>query len=78
MIRVFFGVSGSYGNSPGEVMGLIGPYGKRGGRPRGDGARPAMGPNWTRGRGGAPLPFPVPSLFPSFLLSYSEKERDSY
>ena len=28
VIRVFFGVSGSYGNSPGEVMGLIGPYGK--------------------------------------------------
>ena len=25
-----FGVPGSYGNSPGEVLGLIGPYGNRG------------------------------------------------
>ena len=40
VIMVFFGVPGSYGNSPGEVMGLIGPYGKRGGRPRGGGAPP--------------------------------------
>ena len=32
---------------------------------------PPMGPNWTRGRGGAPLPFFVAlslSLFPSLLL----------
>ena len=29
MIRVFFGVPKSYGNSPGEVVGLNGPYGKR-------------------------------------------------
>ena len=28
VIRVFFGVPESYGNSPGEVLGLIGPYGK--------------------------------------------------
>ena len=28
VIRVFFGVPESYENSPGEVMGLIGPYGK--------------------------------------------------
>ena len=28
VIRVFFGVRESYGNSPGEVLGLIGPYGK--------------------------------------------------
>ena len=28
VIRVFFGVPESYGNSPGEVVGLNGPYGK--------------------------------------------------
>ena len=28
VIRVFFGVPESYGNSSGEVMGLNGPYGK--------------------------------------------------
>ena len=28
VIRVFFGVSESYGNPPGEVVGLNGPYGK--------------------------------------------------
>ena len=28
VIRVFFGVPESYGNSPEEVLGLIGPYGK--------------------------------------------------
>ena len=74
MIRVFFEVPGRYRNSPGEVMGLIGPYRKRGGRPRGDG--PPMGLNWTRGRGRRPpCLFPTPSLFPSFLLSYSEKGK---
>ena len=26
VIQVFFGVPESYGNSPGEVLGLIGPY----------------------------------------------------
>ena len=34
-VRVFFGVPESYGNSPGEVLGLIGPYGNRGGRTKG-------------------------------------------
>ena len=28
VIRVFFGVPESYGNSPEEVVGLTGPYGK--------------------------------------------------
>ena len=28
VFRVFFGVPGSYENSPGEVVGLNGPYGK--------------------------------------------------
>ena len=28
VIRVFFGVPESYGNSAGEVLGVIGPYGK--------------------------------------------------
>ena len=43
VIRVLFGVPGNYGNSPGQVMGLIGPYGKKGGMPRGGGARPPHG-----------------------------------
>ena len=67
---MFFRVPGSYGNSPGEVMGLIRPYGKRGGRPRGGGAPP-----WGRiglGEvGGAPLALSYSlslSLFPSLLL----------
>ena len=62
VIRVFFGVSESYGNSPGEVVGLNGPYGKgeKGWAP------PRPSPNWTRGRDGAPsfllFSFPFPSL----------------
>ena len=68
VIRVFFGELGSYGNSPGEVLGLIGPYGNRGERPKG--RRRPPGPNWTRGA--APFSF---SLSPSLLLSYFGKER---
>ena len=70
VIRVFFGVTGSYGNSPGEIVGLIGPYGKRGGRPRGGGAPPWVRIGLEEG-GGAPLAFSYSlsiSLFPSLLL----------
>ena len=74
VIRVFFGVPGSYGNSSGEVLGLIGPYRKGGSRPKGR-LGPPMGPNWTRGRGGAPFPFPTPSLFPSFFSPTPERKR---
>ena len=75
VIRVFFGVPESYSNSPGEVLGLIGPYGNRGGRPKGR-RRPPMGPNWTKGKGaGGPLPFPTPSLFPSFFSPTPERKR---
>ena len=70
VIRVFFGVPGSYGNSPGEVMSLIEPYGKGGGRPKG-----RWRPPWVRiglgEGGGAPLAFSCSlslSLFPSLLL----------
>ena len=56
----------------GEYMGLIGPYGNRGERPKGRRRAPPSGPNWTRGA--APFSFP---LSPSFLLSYSNKERRS-
>ena len=35
-----------------------------------------MGPNWTRGKGEAPpLPFPTPSLFPSFFSPTPERKR---
>ena len=49
----------------GEVMGLIGPRGKREGQPSA-GRAPLHGPspNWTRGRGGAlSFSFPPPSFF---------------
>ena len=55
VIRVFFGVPESYGNSGKERKEK-----KRWPHP--------SSPNWTR-EGGAPF-FPSPSLFP-FLLSYS-------
>src|ERR687897_1792249 len=54
----------------GEYMGLIGPYGNRGERPKGRRRAAPPGPNWTRGA--APFSF---SLSPSFFLSYSGKER---
>ena len=35
-----------------------------------------MGPNWNRGKGAAPpLPFPTPSLFPSFFSPTPERKR---
>ena len=55
----------------GEYMGLIGPYGNRGERPKGR-RRPPSGPNWTRGAAHFSL-----FLSPSFLLSYSNKGRRS-
>ena len=54
----------------GEYMGLIGPYWNRGERPKGRRRVPPFGPNWTWGA--TPFSF---SLSPSFLLSYSGKER---
>ena len=49
VIRVFFGVPESYGNSPGEVVGLNGPYGKGERGPKGwPPPPPWTGPNWTR------------------------------
>ena len=49
VIRVFFGVPESYGNSPGEVVGLNGPYGKgEKGLKRWPHPSPWSGPNWTR------------------------------
>ena len=72
MIRVFFGVPESYGNSPGSIWALLGHTGiEERGRKEG-GAQPPSGPNWTRGA--APFSF---LLSPSFLLSYSNKERRS-
>ena len=64
VIRVFFGVPESYGNSPGSIWALLGFRGKREGRLR----PPRLSLNWTRGRGGAPsfLLFSFP--FPSILL----------
>ena len=69
VIRVFFGVLESYGNSPGEVLGLIGPYGKERGLPRA-GRVPTQGLVRIGLGGGAAPPPSFPSLFP-FLLSYS-------
>ena len=51
-------------------MGLIGPYGNRGERPKGRRRAPPSGPNWTRGAAHFSL-----FLSPSFLLSYSNKGR---
>ena len=57
----------------GEYMGLIGPYGNRGERPKGRRpAPPPSGPNWTRG----PVPFSF-SLSSSFLLQQGKEESYS-
>ena len=57
VIRVFFGVPGSYGNSPGERWALLGHTGKMGWQ-LGAAAPPSLGsPNWTRGGGRTPLSF---------------------
>ena len=58
MIRVFIGVPGSYGNSPGSIWALLGHMGiEERGRKEG-GAQPPSGPNWTRGA--APFSFLPP------------------
>ena len=68
VIRVFFGVPESYGNSPGSIWALLGHTGiEERGRKEG-GAQPPSGPNWTRGA--APFSF---FLSPSFPFSYSNK-----
>ena len=70
VIRVFFGVPESYGNSPGSIWALLGHTGiEERGQKEGGACLPS-GPNWTRGA--APFSF---SLSTSFLLSYSGKER---
>ena len=72
VIRLFFGVPESYGNSPGSIWVLLGNTGiEERGRKEG-GVQPPSGPNWTRGA--APFSF---LLSPSFLLSYSNKGRRS-
>ena len=59
-----FGVPGSYWNSPGEVLGLIGPYGNRGERPKG---RRRAAPLWSElDKGCGPLFLPPLLLFPPF------------
>ena len=69
VIRVFFGVPKSYGNSPGRS---IGPYWAIRERERGclgqAACPPRPSPKWTRGRGCAPsfLPFSLP--LPRLLL----------
>ena len=58
MIRVFFGVPGSYGNTGKKYWALMGLSGKDQEVAR---APPKPSPNWTRGLGrGLPLP-PSPS-----------------
>ena len=72
VIRVFFGVPESYGNSPGSIWALLGHTGIEERGQKEGGARPPSGPNWTR-EGGCTLPsffFPLP-------FSYSHKERRS-
>ena len=68
MIRVFLGVPESYGNSPGEVLGLIGPYGKEKKGLKG-GRTPPLGlVRIGLGKGGAPFllsPCPFPSPTPT-------------
>ena len=65
MIRVFFGVSESYGDSPGEVVGLNGPYGK--GEKGLKGCPPHGLVRIGLGGGGAPL-LPSPLFLLPFLL----------
>ena len=71
VIRVFFGVPESYGNTYWALLGHTG-IEERGQKE--GGVQPPSGPNWTRGA--APFSF---SLSPSFLLSYSNKGKgESY
>ena len=68
MIRLFFGVLESYGNSPGSIWALLGHTGIEERGQKEGGLRPPSGPNWTRGA--APLSF---FISPSFPFSYSNK-----
>ena len=66
MIRVFSGVPEGYRNPPGEVMGLIGPYGREGLAARGCCAPPPRESELDKGRGGAtPLSFSSSLSLPS-------------
>src|SRR3954465_8153600 len=49
VIRVFFGVPESYGNSPGSIWALLGHTGIEERGQKEGGARPPSGPDWTRG-----------------------------
>ena len=73
MVRVFFRVQESYGNSPGEVLGLNGPYGKG---EKGLKGRPRASPWQVRiglGRGRRPLSFLLPLLLLPSLPSWKRK-----
>ena len=69
VIRVFFEVPESYGNSSGSIWALLGHTGIEERGLKEGGAQPPSSLNWTRGA--APFSF---LLSPSFLLSYSNKE----
>ena len=66
VIRVFFGVPESYGNSPGSIWALLGHTGIEERGQKEGGLHPPSRPNWTRGA--APLSF---FLSPSFPFSSS-------
>ena len=72
VIRVFFGVPKSYGNSPGNIWALLGHTGIEERGQKEGGARHPSSPNWKRGAAHCSL-----FLSPSFLLSYSNKGRRS-
>ena len=74
VIRVFFGVPESYGNSPGSIWALLGHTGIEERGQKEGGLRPPSGPNWTRRGGGAPL-FPSPlSPFLPLLVGVGKEE----
>ena len=62
MIRVFFGVPESYGNSPGSIWALLGFRGKREERKERVGAAPLLVLFGLEGEGVCVLPWP-PLLF---------------
>ena len=75
MIRVFSGVPEGFRTPPGEVMGLIGPYGKERSRPQGL-LRPS--PCWSeldKGLGGRNTPFSFSLSLPSFPLPRGNPTR---
>ena len=76
VIRVFFGVPESYGNSPGEVMCLNGPYGKgEKWRRKGEGGRtpnPLSNSDWAwEGRAPPPGSFPLRPVKAQYFSPYS-------